>query len=88
MEKIKSRKLLVGIISAVIILANDAFGKPVSTEAVYSAIAMLATYVIGQGIADHGQQGKKPEFDVDSDEPRWEDRSEMDVDDKKELLED
>ncbi|MDD5510943.1 MAG: hypothetical protein PHI12_09035 [Dehalococcoidales bacterium] len=54
MEKLKSRKLIVGILAALLIIVNDALGKPISEAAVYSAIAMLGTYLVGQGIADVG----------------------------------
>jgi len=76
MEKLKSRKLFVGVLSALLIIVNDVLGKPVSEDAVYSAIAVLGSYIIGQGIADHSKQSSVNEFNSTGehdDEPVWND---------------
>lgn len=52
--RLKSRKLIIGIFAAVCIVLNDAFGKPVSDEAVYAALGVLSAYILAQGVADHG----------------------------------
>lgn len=62
MDKLKSRKLIVGVSSAILILVNDLLGKPISEVSVYSAIAVLGTYLVGQGIADAG--ARKPVEDT------------------------
>ena len=54
---LKSRKLIVGGIAAVGIIVNDVLGHPVSDEAIYAALGVLGTYIIAQGVADHGAQG-------------------------------
>lgn len=54
---LKSRKLVIGILSAIGVIVNDYFGKPVSSEAIYSALGILGTYVLAQGWADSGKQG-------------------------------
>jgi len=109
---LKSRKFVVAILAAILIVANDALGKPVSDEAMYSALGLIGTYILGQGIADHGAQGAATaarravnhgvrieaavrdvlgmdgvdEAPVDDDGPNWEDTTEVDPEDKKELL--
>lgn len=57
LEGLKSKKLIIGVLGAIGIVVNDALGKPVSDEAIYSALALLGTYVLAQGVADHGAQG-------------------------------
>ncbi len=52
--KLKSRKLIIGIVAAICIVVNDAIGKPVSDEAVYAALGVLSAYILAQGVADHG----------------------------------
>ena len=72
------------------IIINDLMGNPVSGEAMTKAIGALGAYVVAQGIADHGSQGKKADTVIihGSDEgPNWEDTSELDDADKKGLLE-
>ena len=91
MEKYKSRKFIVGVVAFLSIVLNDAFGKPVSDEAMMKAIGVLGVYILGQGIADHGAQGKKADVVVAKDEdegPGWEETAEVDddEDEKKELL--
>ena len=54
---LKSKKLIIGVLAAAGIVVNDYFGSPISKEAMYSALGILATYILGQGIADHGAQG-------------------------------
>ena len=53
-SKLKSRKLIIGIFAAICIVLNDAFGKPVSDDAVYAALGVLSAYILAQGVADHG----------------------------------
>lgn len=52
LEKLKSRKLIVTLIAAVLIIANEALGEPLDKETVYTVAGLLASYVLGQGIAD------------------------------------
>jgi len=53
----KSRKLIVTILAAIGMVVNDVFGKPVSEETMYAALGLIGTYILGQGVADHGAQG-------------------------------
>jgi len=54
---LKSKKLIIAVLAAVGMIVNDVLGKPVGEETIYSALAILGTYILGQGIADHGAQG-------------------------------
>ena len=52
----KSKKFIVGLITVIGIVVNDVMGKPVSQEAMYSAIGIMATYILGQGMADFSKE--------------------------------
>lgn len=54
---LKSKKFIVAVLAAVGMIVNDALGRPISEETIYAALGILGTYIIGQGIADHGSQG-------------------------------
>lgn len=54
---LKSKKLIIAVVAAVGMIVNDVLGKPVGEETIYAALGILGTYLIGQGIADHGAQG-------------------------------
>jgi len=56
-NSLKSKKLIVGVLAAIGMIVNDVLGKIVSDQAMYSALGILATYILGQGISDHGAQG-------------------------------
>jgi len=54
---LKSKKLVVTLLAAAAIVANDLAGKPVSDESMYTLLGILGTYILGQGVADAGSQG-------------------------------
>ena len=54
---LKSKKLIIAALAAVGMIVNDILGKPVGEETIYAALGILGTYILGQGIADHGAQG-------------------------------
>lgn len=88
MQKLKSRKLIVSILTAILVVVNDKYQLGISQEAIYSAVAVIAVYVVGQGVADAGAQGKKSGVVIAEGEEEgsnWEDTSEED-DKGKELL--
>lgn len=58
LQELKSKKFITTIIAAIIMIANDALGKPIGEETMYAVLGMLGVYVMGQGVADHGAQGK------------------------------
>ena len=53
----QSRKLIVLVISAAAFIINDVLGKPVSEDTMLTILGLAATYIVSQGIADHGAQG-------------------------------
>ena len=57
MGSLKSKKLVIALLAAVGMIVNDLYGKPVSEETIYSVLGLLGTYILGQGLADHGSQG-------------------------------
>lgn len=54
---LKSKKLIIAVLAAVGMIVNDVLGKPVGEETIYAALGILGTYILGQGISDHGAQG-------------------------------
>jgi len=57
LNSLKSKKLLVTLLAAVGMVVNSLLGNPVDEKTVYSVLGILGTYILGQGIADHGAQG-------------------------------
>ena len=56
LSKLKSRKLWATIIGTIIVSVGGSIG--LSPDAVTPLAAMISAYVLGQGIADAGSQGK------------------------------
>lgn len=84
--KLNSRKLVSIVIGVLLTIANDKFKLGLSMETMTLICGFIAAYVIGQGIADHGSQGKKDDvMNPGDDGPNWDDTSGTDEDDR-ELL--
>jgi hypothetical protein len=52
MDKLKSRKLWTMVAYIVVIVANSQLGLGLSDEAIAGMTAVVAAYLVGQGIAD------------------------------------
>lgn len=57
LEKFKSRKLWVAVISAALVALGEGIGLDANTVLLITGIA--SSYILGQGIADAGSQGAK-----------------------------
>ena len=57
MKKLKSRKFWVAIVTGVITVFAENLG--VSPETIQWLVGLAASYLVGQGIADHGNQGNQ-----------------------------
>jgi len=57
-EKLKSRKLIVVILTSVLTTIGSAFGLP--ADAIQWLVQLAAAFIVGQGFADFGAQGKAP----------------------------
>lgn len=89
LDKMKSRKLIVLVGTVLLTVLNEKLGLGLDEDTMNKIIAAAAAYIVGQGIADHGSQGKKPDVVVAKGEeegPNWGDTSEVDEGDKKEIL--
>ena len=53
-----SKKFLVSLAGALFVLASS-LGLPVSEAMVYQVMAIIAAYVVGQGMADFGKEAEK-----------------------------
>jgi hypothetical protein len=51
-EKLKSRKFWVAVVGGLILLVNKALGSPIDEATATQLVALVGSYVIGQGIAD------------------------------------
>lgn len=51
------KKLTMTIVAAVGMVVNAVLGHPVDEKTVYSILGLFGTFILGQGIADHGAQG-------------------------------
>ncbi len=54
-EKLKSRKLWAAVIGGAVITLADAVG--IDPGVAQNLVGIIAAYVVGQGIADHGAKG-------------------------------
>jgi len=52
-----SRKALALLVAIVVVLARELFHVPISGEGLMELLALIGTYVLAQGIADHGAAG-------------------------------
>ena len=85
--KLNSRKLVFIVIGVLLTVANDKFKLGLSMETMTLICGSIAAYVIGQGIADHGNQGKAQDVVAPGDDgPNWEDTSDVSEDEKKDLF--
>ena len=61
-EKLKSRKFWVTIVTALVIGFNDALGVGLDGETITQVVAVVAAYILGQGVVDatqHNAEAKK-----------------------------
>lgn len=49
------KKIMVAIVTGAFVLANDRFKLGISTEAITQLVALVAAFLVGQGIADFGK---------------------------------
>jgi len=52
MDKLKSRKLVVAVMSALFIVLTDGFGVDLQPETYWSLIAVASAYIFGQSYVD------------------------------------
>ena len=55
--EIKSRKLIVFFVALAIFLGNVILGSPIPEETLEQLLALVVSWLVAQGIADHGAQG-------------------------------
>ncbi len=52
LEKLKSRKFWMAVISALLIIANDGLGLKIPTDAVMALAGVVISYILGQSYVD------------------------------------
>ena len=56
-EKMKSRKFILTVVTALLTIANDGFGLGLPTTSILTITSLVTAYVLGQGYVD-GQAAK------------------------------
>ena len=65
MEKLRSRKFWMAVVSAVLIVLNDGLGWNIPTETVMSFVAVVLGYLLGQSYVDgHHDHYKITEYEI------------------------
>ena len=54
----QSRKLWTMVATVIVIVANDLGGQPADFATLQLAVGGICAWIVGQGVADHGAQGK------------------------------
>ena len=54
---LKSRKLIVFVVSLAAFVTNSLLGSPIAEESLQEILALIIGWLVAQGIADHGSQG-------------------------------
>jgi len=93
----ESRKLIVMILSVVAYVVNALTGKHLDDEAMWTILGIVGTWMLAQGLSDHGSQGlaiaaarakgKSPiaaavAAGISVDQPQWQDTAAQDVADQ------
>ena len=52
MEKLKSRKFILVVATAMLTICNDGLGLGLPSESIMTIVGLVATYVLGQGYVD------------------------------------
>ena len=55
--KIKSRKLIIFVVALAIFLGNALLDNPIPDATLEQLLALVISWLVAQGIADHGAQG-------------------------------
>jgi hypothetical protein len=55
--KPEGKKITIAVVAAIAMVVNAVLGHPVDDKTVYAILGLFGTYILGQGIADHGAQG-------------------------------
>ncbi len=61
-ELFKSKKFLAAIAGAAVVVLNKAIGLEIPETDVLKILGVVASYIVGQGIADHGKEKAKIEM--------------------------
>jgi uncharacterized membrane protein len=59
MDKLKSRKFWMAVVTALLVVANDGLGLNLPTEAVLSVAAVAIGYILGESYVDANHREKE-----------------------------
>lgn len=59
-EKLKSRKFWIAVLSGLLVVLNDQFGWSIDPEAIKQFITVMVGYILAEGVADAAGAIKKP----------------------------
>jgi uncharacterized membrane protein len=55
MDKLKSRKFWVTLVVMILVMFSEALGLDLDAGQLTAMVTLAAGYLVGQGVADHGQ---------------------------------
>ena len=61
MDLLKSKKFQAAIGGIIVVIGQDLAGLNLDPETVTAIIGLVVSYIVGQGIADHGKEKAKVE---------------------------
>lgn len=53
-----SKKFIAALSGALFVVLNEVLGFGIQEDTVLEVVGLLAAYIVGQGIADHGKERK------------------------------
>jgi len=60
-ELFKSKKFVASLVGVIVVVVDKTVGLQLPEDTVTQVVALLAAYVVGQGLADHGKEKAKVE---------------------------
>lgn len=62
LQKLKSRKFIIAVVGAILIIANDGLDLGIESETVLAFAGLLATWIVGEAAVD-AKRAEKPKLD-------------------------
>lgn len=59
LDLLKSKKFQAAIAGVVVVIGQDVLGIDLDPASITAVISLIVSYILGQGIADHGKEAAK-----------------------------
>jgi uncharacterized membrane protein len=60
LDKLKSRKFWIAVLSGLLVVLNDQFGWGINPDAIKQFITVMVGYILAEGVADAAGAIKRP----------------------------